>query len=47
MLIDKVEIQFKTGSGGSGAVEFNRTKMRPGSVGGSGGRGGAICLERE
>lgn len=45
MLVDEVTVHFIAGSGGSGAVEFNRTKMALGPVGGSGGRGGSVYLE--
>lgn len=45
MLIDEVTVHFKAGSGGQGAVLFNRTKMSLGPVGGNGGRGASIYLE--
>lgn len=45
MLVDEVTVQFVAGSGGAGAVNFNRTKMSLGPVGGSGGRGASIYLE--
>lgn len=45
MLIDEVTVHFKAGAGGRGAVEFNRTKMALGPVGGSGGNGASIYLE--
>jgi GTP-binding protein len=45
MLIDEVTVHFKAGTGGRGAVEFNRTKMALGPVGGSGGNGASIYLE--
>lgn len=45
MLVDEVTIQLKAGSGGRGAVEFNRTKMMLGPVGGTGGDGGSIYVE--
>jgi GTP-binding protein len=45
MLVDEAIVQFKAGSGGRGAVEFNKIKMALGPVGGSGGRGASIYLE--
>src|SRR5687768_6909783 len=45
MLVDEVIVQLKAGSGGRGAVKFNKTKMALGPVGGSGGKGGSIYLE--
>lgn len=45
MLIDEVTVKFTAGSGGRGAVEFNKTKMTLGPTGGSGGKGGSIYLE--
>lgn len=45
MLIDEVTVSFKAGGGGRGAVEFNRTKMSLGPVGGSGGNGASVYLE--
>lgn len=45
MLIDDVTIRLEAGSGGNGAVAFNRTRLNLGPVGGDGGRGGNIYFE--
>jgi GTP-binding protein len=45
MLIDDVTIRLIAGSGGNGAVAFNKTRLNLGPVGGDGGRGGNIYLE--
>ncbi|PIU46574.1 GTPase ObgE [bacterium (Candidatus Gribaldobacteria) CG07_land_8_20_14_0_80_33_18] len=45
MLIDDVKIRAVAGSGGKGAVSFNKNLMSLGPVGGSGGRGGSIYVE--
>ncbi len=45
MLIDDVKIKIMAGSGGKGAVAFNKNLMTLGPVGGSGGKGGSIYLE--
>lgn len=45
MLIDDVKIKVMAGSGGKGAVAFNKNMMSLGPVGGSGGKGGSIYLE--
>jgi GTP-binding protein len=45
MLIDDVQIKFRAGKGGRGAVAFNKNLMSLGPAGGSGGRGGSIFLE--
>ncbi|MEK7504967.1 MAG: GTPase ObgE [Patescibacteria group bacterium] len=44
-MIDEVKIRVHGGSGGRGAVAFNRAKLAIGPVGGSGGRGGNITFE--
>ena len=45
MLIDDVKIRVIAGWGGKGAVAFNKNLMSLGPVGGSGGKGGSICVE--
>ena len=45
MLIDDVKIRAIAGSGGKGAVAFNKNLMSLGPVGGSGGKGGSIYIE--
>ena len=45
MLIDDVKIKVMAGSGGKGAVAFNKNMMSLGPVGGSGGKGGSIYIE--
>ena len=44
MLIDDVKITVKSGRGGDGRVDFNRTKMSLGPTGGKGGKGGDVYL---
>ena len=45
MLIDEVKIKVNAGSGGRGAVAFNKNKMSLGPTGGSGGKGGSVYFE--
>ena len=45
MLIDDVTIKVQAGSGGRGAVAFNKNMMSLGPVGGDGGNGGSIYFE--
>jgi len=45
MLIDDVKIRATAGSGGKGAVAFNKNMMSLGPAGGSGGKGGSVCIE--
>jgi len=45
MLIDDVKIKVVAGSGGKGAVAFNKNLMSLGPVGGTGGKGGDVCVE--
>ena len=45
MLIDDVKIRATAGTGGKGAVAFNKNLMSLGPVGGSGGKGGSVCVE--
>ena len=45
MLTDEVTVHFTAGHGGQGAVQFSKTKMTLGPVGGSGGKGASIYLE--
>ena len=45
MLIDDVKISVIAGSGGKGAVAFNKNLMSLGPVGGSGGKGGSIYIK--
>lgn len=44
MLIDDVTITVRSGNGGNGRVDFNRTKMSLGPTGGRGGKGGDVYL---
>lgn len=44
MLIDEVTIRIKAGSGGAGAVAFNKVVNSLGPTGGAGGRGGDIFV---
>ncbi len=45
MLIDDVAVRITAGSGGKGAVAFNKNLMSLGPAGGSGGRGGSVYAE--
>ena len=45
MLIDEITITLKAGSGGSGAVAFQKVKLARGPTGASGGRGGNAYFE--
>lgn len=45
MLIDDVTIKVKAGTGGRGAVAFDKNKMAIGPAGGSGGNGGNVICE--
>lgn len=45
MLIDEVKVKVRAGSGGRGAVAFNKNMNQYGPVGGSGGRGGSVYIE--
>ena len=45
MLIDDVKIRVTAGTGGKGAVAFNKNLMSLGPVGGSGGKGGSVYVE--
>ena len=45
MLIDDVKIRATAGTGGKGAVAFNKNMMSLGPAGGSGGKGGSVCIE--
>lgn len=45
MLIDDVTIKVRAGSGGKGAVAFNKNLMSLGPAGGSGGKGGSVFFE--
>ncbi|MBI4120518.1 MAG: GTPase ObgE, partial [Parcubacteria group bacterium] len=45
MLIDDVTIKVSAGSGGRGAVAFNKQAMSLGPTGGSGGTGGSVYFE--
>jgi GTP-binding protein len=45
MLIDDIKIKTTAGTGGKGAVAFNKNLMSLGPVGGSGGKGGSIYVE--
>jgi len=45
MLIDDAKIKVMAGSGGKGAVAFNKNMMSLGPAGGSGGNGGSIYIE--
>jgi GTPase len=45
MLIDDVKIRVMAGSGGKGAVMFNKNMMSLGPTGGNGGNGGSVFIE--
>lgn len=45
MLIDDVKVQIIAGSGGKGAVAFNKNLMTLGPTGASGGKGGSIYIK--
>jgi GTPase len=45
MLIDDITIRVRAGSGGKGAVAFNKNKNQLGPTGGSGGIGGNVIFE--
>jgi len=45
MLIDDITIKVRAGSGGKGAVAFNKNLMSKGPAGGSGGAGGNLYVE--
>ena len=45
MLIDEIKIKVSAGSGGKGAVAFNKNLLSLGPVGGSGGKGGSVYVE--
>ena len=45
MLVDDVKIRVTAGTGGKGAVAFNKNVMSLGPVGGSGGKGGSVYVE--
>jgi len=45
MFIDDVKIRATAGTGGKGAVAFNKNMMSLGPAGGSGGKGGSVCIE--
>ena len=45
MLIDEITIQLRGGSGGNGAVAFQKVKLMHGPTGADGGRGGNVYLE--
>lgn len=45
MLIDDVKIKVVAGKGGKGNVSFNKNLMSLGPVGGTGGKGGSVCVE--
>ncbi len=45
MLIDDVKIRATAGTGGKGAVAFNKNLMSLGPAGGSGGKGGSVCVK--
>src|ERR1051325_4950995 len=46
MFVDRVQVTFKAGDGGDGALSFRHEKMRPrgGPDGGDGGDGGDVIL---
>lgn len=45
MLVDEVTVELRAGSGGRGAVAFNKVRLSLGPTGADGGRGGSIYLE--
>lgn len=45
MLIDDVTVRLEAGTGGAGAVAFNRVRLNLGPTGADGGRGGNIYFE--
>ncbi len=45
MLVDEITIRVRAGSGGTGAVAFNKNMMSLGPAGASGGRGGEVYAE--
>lgn len=45
MLVDDITIRLMAGSGGRGAVAFNKVRLNLGPVGGDGGRGGNVYFE--
>lgn len=45
MLVDDITIRLVAGSGGAGAVAFNKVRLNLGPVGGDGGKGGNIYFE--
>jgi GTP-binding protein len=45
MFIDDITIRVRAGSGGRGAVAFNKIKQALGPAGGSGGKGGSVYCE--
>ena len=45
MLIDEVTIRLEAGSGGKGAVAFQKVRLMQGPTGADGGRGGSIYFE--
>lgn len=45
MLIDDITLRLTAGSGGRGAVAFNKVRLNLGPVGGDGGKGGNVYLE--
>lgn len=45
MLVDEVMVRLEAGSGGKGAVAFNKIRLNLGPTGGDGGRGGNIYFE--
>jgi GTP-binding protein len=45
MLVDDITLKLEAGSGGKGAVAFNKVRLMQGPTGGDGGRGGSIFFE--
>lgn len=45
MLVDDITIRLTAGSGGRGAVAFNKVRLNLGPVGGDGGKGGNVFFE--
>lgn len=45
MLVDDITLRLTAGSGGRGAVAFNKVRLNLGPVGGDGGKGGNIFFE--